>query len=183
MTHAADPTPFALKTEKERSRPSAEARPSFQGIYGSISQFLDRELKTPEERIGAPPPHLERYLTDNEDGVGGIESVLVRETDIRWEIDVTAGVSGPIPNLGGFLRLQRLLAARALVKARRGETDAALQTLEAAWRLNEVLSATFAFEGKIVESPSVAFRLPLKFTAGSPVAPAPRAKKPSGTPM
>jgi hypothetical protein len=136
-----EPAPFALEVEKERARPSAEARTSVQRISGTMAQFLDRELKTPEERIGAPPPPLERFFTDHEDDIAALESALVRESDIRWEMDVTAGESAPIPNLGGILRLQRFLAVRALIEARRGDTDAALHTLEGAWRLNEVVSA------------------------------------------
>jgi hypothetical protein len=132
---------FKLTIGKERSRPSEELKRSFQETYSAASQFLDRELRISDDRIGAPPMRLVRYLTDNEDGIAAIESVLLREPEIRWEMDVRIYPNGPLPNLMGFMRLQRLLAARALVKARAGETDAALRTLDAGWRLNEVLSS------------------------------------------
>jgi hypothetical protein len=138
---ASEPAVFALKVEKQRARPSPEAKASLQAVSGMIGQFLDRELKTPEERIGPLPPRMESYLEEHDDAASALESTLVRQTDLRWEMDVSQGPNAPIPNLGGILRLQRFLGARALAKARRGETDAALQTLEAAWRLNEAVSA------------------------------------------
>jgi CubicO group peptidase (beta-lactamase class C family) len=136
---AGDYAPFTLKARKDRRRPSDELERSFQ--TAAVSEFLNRELLISEDRIGAPPPQLDRFLADNESGIAAIESLLLREPEIRWEMDVGKYPNGPLPNLTGFMRLQRLLAARALVKARGGETDAALRSLDAGWRLNEVLSS------------------------------------------
>ncbi|HEU5249667.1 MAG TPA: serine hydrolase domain-containing protein, partial [Thermoanaerobaculia bacterium] len=133
------PVPFVLKPRKNRPGPSPELERSIHSA--GVSEFLNRELGIPDDRIGAPPPQLVRYLADNESGIAAIESLLLREPEIRWEIDVTRYPNGPLPNLTGLMRLQRLLAARALVKGGAGETDSALRTLDAAWRLNEVLSS------------------------------------------
>ena len=135
------PPTFELKEERERSRPPAAVRASFQGFKANLAQFLDRELKTPEERIGVPPASIERYLATHESALSGAESLLLRETNIQWEMDVSRGASAPIPNLLGALELQRLFVARALLQERRGETEGALRTLDAAWRLNEVVSS------------------------------------------
>ncbi len=67
--------------------------------------------------------------------------MLLRDADLHWEMDVSRGFAGPRPNLIGHMRLARLLVARTLIEARRGEVETALQTLEAAWRLVESLSA------------------------------------------
>ena len=136
-----EPTPFALNVDRARSRPSAEAQAAFVGIRAAVAPFLDRELKTTEERIGAPPPHLERFFADHESVLSAAESLLLRETDVRWEMDVSRGSSAPLPNLSGILQLQRVFVTRALLQARRGETEGALRTLDAAWRLNEVVSS------------------------------------------
>jgi proline iminopeptidase len=133
------PTPFVLKPRKERPGPSPELERSL--LSAGISEFLNRELGIPDDRIGPPPPQLERFLADNESGIAAIESLLLREPEIHWEVDVTNYPNGPLPSLTGLMRLQRVLAARALAKARGGETDAALRTLDAGWRLNEVLSS------------------------------------------
>jgi hypothetical protein len=138
---ASEPAVFALKVEKQRPRPSPEAKASLQAVSGMIGQFLDRELKTPEERIGPLPSRFQSFLEEHDAAAAALESMLVRRSDLRWEIDVSQGSNAPIPTLGGIMRLQRFLGVRALAKARRGETDAALQALEAAWRLNEAVSA------------------------------------------
>jgi CubicO group peptidase (beta-lactamase class C family) len=135
------PVPFVLKPRKERPGPSPELERAVMPAYAAVSEFLNRELGIPDDRIGAPSPQLERFLTDNESGIAAIESLLLREPEIHWEIDVTNYPNGPLPSLTGLMRLQRLLAARALVRARGGETDTALRTLDAGWRLNEVLSS------------------------------------------
>lgn len=137
----AEPPPFELKVDRARSRPSAEAEAAFLGIRAAAAPFLDRELKNTEERIGAPPPSLERYLEVHDAALSAAESLLLRETDVRWEMDVSRGASAPIPNLSGILQLQRVFVTRALLQARHGETEGALRTLDAAWRLNEVVSS------------------------------------------
>jgi hypothetical protein len=126
---------------RERRRPSAEESAGYQRISEAVFGFLDRELKDPGERIGAPSQDLERSLEERQDALVSIESVLLREADVHWESDVSRGYASPLPNLPGHLRLQRLIIARALLEARRGETDGALQTLEASWRLNQTLSS------------------------------------------
>jgi proline iminopeptidase len=135
------PTRFALKVDKARSRPSAEAETASLGIRAAVAPFLDRELKNTEERIGPPPPYLERYLEAHEAVLTAVESLLLREADVRWEMDVFRGASAPLPNLSGILQLQRVFVTRALLQARRGESEGALRTLDAAWRLNEVVSS------------------------------------------
>lgn len=136
-----EPTPFALKVDQARSRPSAGAEKAFLAIRAAVAPFLDRELKATEERIGAPPPNLERYLEAHDAVLTAVESLLLREADVRWEMDVFRGASAPLPNLSGILQLQRVFVTRALLQARRGETESALRTLDAAWRLNEVVSS------------------------------------------
>ncbi|MEO8349161.1 MAG: alpha/beta hydrolase [Acidobacteriota bacterium] len=137
----AEPAPFALNEESGRSRPTAEAEAAFQGIRAAVTQFLDRELKSAGERIGAAPPQLDRYFTDHEGVLSAAESLLLREPDVHWEMDVARGAAAPIPNFTGIMQLQRLFVARALLQAQRGETDGALRTLEAAWKLNEGVSS------------------------------------------
>ncbi|HZI65887.1 MAG TPA: alpha/beta hydrolase [Thermoanaerobaculia bacterium] len=137
----AEPAPFTLNAERARSRPSAEAQAAFQGIKAAVFQFLDRELKSADERIAAPPPAVERYFSEHESLLSAAESLLLREPDVRWEMDFSRPEAAPIPNLLGIMTLQRLFVARALLQERDGETEAALTTLDAAWRLNAVVSS------------------------------------------
>ncbi len=134
----------------QRSRPAAEEIAAYQQAASSVSEFVERELKTPEERIGAPPAPSERFLSDHEGAMAAVESVLLRGAEVQWEMDVTQGHTAPIPNIQGQLRLQKLLVARALIEARRGETENALQTLEASWRFNETLSSRPEFISQLI---------------------------------
>jgi len=129
------------KKERVRFRPTPEAQASFLEIRSIVSQFLDRELESADEQIGAPPPAVERYFAAHENVLSDVVSLLLRERDIRWEMDVSLAATAPIPSLLGNLQLQRLLVTRSLLQERRGERDAALHSLEAAWRLNQVLSS------------------------------------------
>ncbi|MDQ5870943.1 MAG: alpha/beta hydrolase [Acidobacteriota bacterium] len=146
----AESAPFDLNAESARARPSAEAQAAFQGVRAAVSQFLDRELKSAGERIGAPPPQLERYFAAHEGILSAAESLLFREPDIRWEMDVSRGANAPLPNLTGIMQLQRLFVARALLQEQRAETEDALRTLEAAWKLNEVVSSRPEFISQLI---------------------------------
>ena len=140
-TNASGEAPVPAINGRERRRPSAEEIAGYQRIGEAIFGFLDRELKNPAEKIGPPSRELERYLEEHQDAMVSIESVLLQDADVHWEMDVSRGYASPIPNLLGHMRLQRLIVARALLEARRGEAEGALQTLEASWLLNQTLSS------------------------------------------
>jgi hypothetical protein len=140
-TNASGEAPAPAISGRERRRPSAEESAGYQRVGEAIFGFLDRELKNPAEKIGAPSRELERYLEEHQDAMVSIESVLLRDADVQWEMDVSLGYTSPLPNLLGHMRLQRLIVARALLEARRGEAEGALETLEASWRLNQTLSS------------------------------------------
>src|SRR6185295_16202549 len=103
--------------------------------------FLDRELKSVDERIGVPPAALTAYLDEHDAALESIRAAASGDREIVWDVDVALRHEAPLPNLLGQIRLQRLLVARALVQTRRGDGDAALQTLEASWRLTDALFA------------------------------------------
>jgi hypothetical protein len=140
-TNANEVVPPPAINVEERRRPSADESAAYQRIAEAVLGFLDRELTNPVEGIGAPSRELERYLGEHADAMSSIESVLLRDTDVQWEMDVTRGWASPLPNLLGHVRLQRLMVARTLLEARRGEAEGALQTIEASWRLNQSISS------------------------------------------
>lgn len=136
-----DPPEIKPPERLDRDAPTKEATAAFEAISGNLGAYLDREIKSTREHVGAPPPALERYLARQGDRFAAIEALLLGGSPVRWESNVREGWNGPRPNLMGRLRLQRLLIARVLLLARRQEMEGALRTLEAAWRLNDVLSA------------------------------------------
>jgi hypothetical protein len=142
----ADATPTeggtpSVRKDDGRARPTPEAGRAFEPIGSAAAQFVDREVKTSQEQVAAPPPPVERFLADHDGEMAAIQSLLLREDDVRWEIDVSKGAAPPLPYLLGFLRLQKLLLSRALTEIRGGRPEEALQTLEASWRFNEAVRA------------------------------------------
>ncbi|MDQ2970811.1 MAG: hypothetical protein M3R62_15260 [Acidobacteriota bacterium] len=131
----------APKEDKDRPHPSAEAAAASQAMTGGMNEYLDRELKSSGDRIGSAPDVLDRYVTDHTAELTAIESLLLRESEVRWETDLKAGQDGPRPNYLGLMRLQRLLIARSLIEARREDVESAERLLEASWRLNDALAS------------------------------------------
>ena len=115
----------------------------------AITEFVNRELTGAEEKIGSPPGTVERFLSENDGAITRIESILAGG-DVQWEVDVSREHPAPSPNFQGLISLHRVLVARALAEARGGDTERALQTLEASWRLNEVLSNRPEFSGQFL---------------------------------
>ncbi len=54
----------------------------------------------------------------------------------QWGMDLSRGFEAPIPNFLGQLQLVDLLVFEAMEQSRTGTTEAALEALEAAWRLS-----------------------------------------------
>jgi hypothetical protein len=132
--------PAAPKDDKDRPRPAAEAAVASQAMSVGLNEYTDRELKSSGDRIGPPSEALDRYMTEHAADLAAIESLLLRETEVRWETDPKAGQNGPRPNYLGLMRLQRLLIARSLNEARREDLESAERLLEASWRLNDALA-------------------------------------------
>ncbi|MEP6767360.1 MAG: hypothetical protein ABJC61_01735 [Acidobacteriota bacterium] len=127
---------LAPKDAVRRVRPTEEQAAAYVGPGG----YLEGQLMGADERIAAPPVPVERFLEDHASALDGVKFLLLR-SEPRWEMDVTVGLRGPMANVLGHIRLQRLLLTRALLEGRAGQPDDAVQTLEASWRLNESLAS------------------------------------------
>ena len=136
-------------TSADRPRPSAEQRKAWEPAASAITEFVNRELTGADEKIGSPPETVERFLSEHDGAITRIEAILAGG-DVQWEVDVSREHPAPSPNFQGMISLHRVLVARALVKARGGEAEGALQILEASWRLNEVLSHRPEFSGQFL---------------------------------
>ena len=127
---------LAPKDAPKRTRPTEDLA----AAYVAPGEYLDTQLSGSDERISPPPETVARFLAEHANALEEIQSVLLR-SEPRWEIDVTLGLRGPMANVLGHIRLQRLLLTRALLESREGKPDDAVQTLEASWRLNEELAS------------------------------------------
>jgi hypothetical protein len=68
-------------------------------------------------------------------------SVLAGRREIAWELDAARGSDAPVPNWLGVTRLQRILAAQALLDIRNRNPDDALTVVDGMWRICEALAA------------------------------------------
>ncbi len=79
-------------------------------------------------------------MEENDATVAAIVSAASGRREIVWDLNVTEGTKSPTPNWGGLMSLQRVLAARALLDLRRGDSDSALEAIEAIWRIARSLT-------------------------------------------
>ncbi len=131
---------LAPKNER-RDHPDPEAAKAYQAVAPAIRQYVDQQLEGASERVDAPGGAVKGYLAEHGATLDAIVAVALDRREIAWEIDVTAGLYAPTPNVLGQVRLQLVLAARALDEARRSDPDAALRTVEAMWILVQSLAS------------------------------------------
>ena len=105
----------------------------------AVADYVRAELTRPGGSVSAPPEsarvHLERHSHD----IDAIVDFLLSTAPPVWKIDVLGEPYAPSPNLSGQIRLQRLLVAQALNRARLGDEAAAERALSASWTLNASL--------------------------------------------
>lgn len=107
-------------------------------LVEAISNYLKTQLECGGDAIDAPPPLVAQYLADNEKALDAVRDHLLSGAPVAWETSVRRGFEAPIPNVSGHMNLQKVLAARALDKARRND-PAAWDELHASWELNRGL--------------------------------------------
>ena len=121
-----------------RTHPTLEASELFQSL--AVGAFVRHELGVTDEGIGRPSAQLENFLSDHDGEIATIQSVIRKGSGPQWGVNVSQGSHGPTLSFLGIIQLQRLLLARALVAARVGNIDEALENVESSWRLNDALA-------------------------------------------
>lgn len=132
---------LAPKDAADRVHPEPDVAKRYESVWPAVRDYVDHELTSPEDRIGAPGAALARFFAEHETEVERIAGRLAGRGEAVWEMDVREGRDAPLPNLLGHVRLMGLLGARVLLLERRGEHDAALQGLEGMWKLDEGLAS------------------------------------------
>ena len=129
-----------LEPKDSRDRPGAELAERVEPMISAIGTWVDQELSEPSEKIAAPPPAVARFYEENAATVDALAAVAAGPRPIEWELDMALRAEAPLPNLRGLQRLQRVLAGRALLQIRAGDSDSALVTLDGMWRLGASLA-------------------------------------------
>jgi hypothetical protein len=126
---------------EDRVHPEPAVAKRYEAIWPAAREYVNRDLTSPDDRIGAPPAELARFFAEHEAEVERLAGRLEGRGEAIWEMDVREGRDAPLPNLHGQVQLMGLLGARALLLERRGEHAAALQGLEGMWKLAEGLAS------------------------------------------
>jgi hypothetical protein len=129
-----------LRPDDGRDRPDPELERRMHSPISAVGHWAEEELAEPSARVGKPSDAVTRFFEENAARLDAIAAVASGTRPVDWELDVALRGEAPLPNLLGLTRLQRLLAARALLQVRAGEDDAALVTIEGMWRLAESLA-------------------------------------------
>ncbi|HET8775887.1 MAG TPA: hypothetical protein VFP80_18965 [Thermoanaerobaculia bacterium] len=90
----------------------------------AIRDFVDAERARGVVAIEAPPADIAQFLTEHAEAIDALGAHLRASRDIAWPVDLDAGWTAPIPNLSAYLKVARVLSARALVRARSGDPGA-----------------------------------------------------------
>jgi hypothetical protein len=107
-------------------------------VRKEINEYLKAQFERAGDAIDAPPPATAQYLAANDAALNAMRDHILSGAPIVWETKMHKGFDAPIPNLTGHMQLQRILAVRALDKARRND-PAAWDEVHASWQLNRSL--------------------------------------------
>jgi len=120
----------------EKIVPDADSKTK--AIRTAIGDYVKAQFERSGDAIDPLPPLAARYLAENEAALNAVRDHLLSGAPIVWETKFREGMDAPIPNLVGHMHLQKILAARALDKARRND-PAAWDELHASHELNRSL--------------------------------------------
>lgn len=128
-----DVKPLAPGEKRRTTRTSETDR-----LFRAMGDWVNTQIERPGDAIDAPPENVARFLENSDAPMTAVRAHLIGGGELQWLSDVSRGYSSPIPNLLGHMRLERVLIARALDRARTGN-PAAWEELHASWELSRGL--------------------------------------------
>jgi hypothetical protein len=130
-------------------RPQAEKRPAFEDrdpntiattqLLDSTKDYFIKELEQPNAEVDDPPVELSAFVTTHHDHLLAIERHVNAADLPTWTFDRDGQRQAPLPNLLGYVRLSKLLAAHAWVAQVNGRAGEAWEAMHALARLSESL--------------------------------------------
>ena len=129
-----------LGVQSDRSSVSQAEIKQTDAIHQELQAFLERQLEDDTDAIEPLPQRLQNYLKVHATQLEAIRQQGLQGEMPQWESATPyPGVTQVRPTFAGFVKLQRLLVADALERHRLGQSEAAIASLEASWRLNQAL--------------------------------------------
>jgi hypothetical protein len=110
-------------------------RPQTDALSDQIASYVAGEISREDDGVQPPPAALGAFIAAHESDFAQLDNV-VQHSPVVWTTNIGAARNAPLPNLLGYLKLNRLLVARALV--RHGD-PAAWSDLQTSWLLGRSL--------------------------------------------
>ena len=106
----------------------------------TISSWLRTQQERDDDSIDALPGDVEQWLADRRAAIDAVASHLVTAEAPLWPLlQRHSRLDQPLPNLLGYMKLQRLLGVAALAAESQGEHERAWRLQHAAWRLTQAI--------------------------------------------
>jgi hypothetical protein len=102
-----------------------------------LGGFLDIETQRGDDVIEPAPAEIAAFLAAHAEDVAALHAAAGGE--LYWEQDPSQLLNAPFPGPFGHRSVQNVLAAHALTRLKKGDTAAAMASIEAGWRINAVL--------------------------------------------
>jgi hypothetical protein len=130
---------IATRAAEGRAHPSAESAKRFGRIKADLGGYLKRQVEQASRTVVFPPEALVEYLAAEEPRLDAVRRQILDGEVPEWELRIDEPLAAPGTNPIGHIELQMLILADAMVKNGRRQREAALETLEASWKLNSAL--------------------------------------------
>jgi len=104
-----------------------------------VPVYVLNQLRRPNDVVDPLPEGTQDYLRKHRADLDAIYVLLQVSEEPRWEANVSALIQAPAPNFIYHRQLQGLISLDVLDKSRQGQSKAALQALEASWKINQSL--------------------------------------------
>lgn len=129
----------AVSSSEEPPTPAGEMQ-DFENIREELDKFLTRQLEQPNSNVQIPAV-LQNYLQKHAGEIAAIRRHIASSETPVWQMDIERflDISAPFPNLGGLLKLQKILMLDILVKNRLDKKADVWSMMAVSHQLNQAL--------------------------------------------
>lgn len=128
---------LAPRNLESRVRPAPESLERYEQIRLDVGAYVAAQLRRTEPGVEPAPGAVAAYLAEHRASLYEVVRSLTEDPAPQWELQLAPEAS--LPNLAGYLNLQRLLLADALAASIAVDRKRAWADMEASWQLNRAL--------------------------------------------
>lgn len=134
------------------ARPRRGSSQSFRELNGTVfGLYVVPQLEQSRRgEIDVPPPVFTAYMEKHAAELTAVRGHLIAGPTPRWESDFSKLSDAPLPNLLGHISLHKLLTGLAVARLHEGDFGAALENVEASYRLARSLEDSPTLIGQLI---------------------------------